>query len=235
MAPGRWGVHYQDVAWRRGERAQGEPERQNPGLFVEFDDDSDDGSEEDAVVAAPEVVSTPPASRWSRIPLRHRVTGVAVVSALLVGSTVGIRLAQAAQRRARERFTLAVVSDRYQPMISEVGLDMSLTLVNHGPALVTALFVEVSQPGLKLSFYPLRIQLPVGKPIALTLVGVFDCGGVAAAPADVVTSAGSTAEVTVNSQTGIKSVPVELEAGSVPPAGWQNQRSEFCAESSASS
>lgn len=135
------------------------------------------------------------------------------------------------------------MSDRYQPTISAVGLNMGLTLVNHGPALVTALFVEVNQPGLKLLFYPVRIQLPVGEPIALTLEGVFDCrGGTAAAESagespDVSSDPGphpSTVEVTVNSQTGIDTVDLGLDAGFVPPAGWQNQRSAYCAESNTS-
>jgi len=119
-----------------------------------------------------------------------------------------------------------VVDDSYQPAISQVGLNLSLTLVNQGPALVTVVFLQVSQPGLRLAFYPVMVALPVSKPFAFTLVGVFDCQGAATADA-------STVVVTVSSQTGISSVTLGLKPGSVPPKGWQDQRSAFCASSNA--
>jgi hypothetical protein len=238
-------VHDEHVAWRRGGRARGQDD-QYSGLSIEFDDEdteasstgtdagadtgTDAGTEATAADGAPpsEVVAGQPASRWSRIPLRHRVTAVAAVLVLAVGSVVAVRLELAARQRAREQFALAVVDDRYQPAISQVGLNMALTLVNHGPAMVTVDFLQVSQPGLRLAFYPVQVPLPVGKPFAFTLVGVFDCQGtvptVAAADA-------STVEVTVSSQTGISSVTLGLKPGSVPPKGWQDQRSAFCATS----
>jgi len=83
-------------------------------------------------------------------------------------------------------------------------------------------FLQVSQPGLSLAFYPVEIPLPVGAPTAFTLVGVFDCQGATV-------SGASTVEVTVIGQGGTSSVVLGLKAGSVPPKGWQNQRSAFCA------
>jgi hypothetical protein len=219
MAPTTWGVHYQEVAWRRGERERGEDDPY-PALFIEFDDDADGDAESKA---APELISTRPASRWSRIPVRYRVTATIAALALVTGSVVAVRLDREARRSAGERFTLAVVDDRYQPAISEVGLDMALTLVNKGPASVTVEFLQVSQPGLSLVFYPVEVRLPVGTPTALTLVGVFDCEGATAPRA-------STVEVTVAGQGGTSSVVLGLKAGSMPPKGWQNQRSVFCAE-----
>ena len=222
MASAVRGVHYQEVAWRRGERERGGDD-QFPGLSVEFDDDVEveEGAESEA--AASELVATRPVSRWSRIPARYRVTAAVTVLALVIGSVVAVRLDRAARQRARERFTLAVVDDRFQPAISEVGLNMALTLVNHGPAPVTVVFLQVSQPGLSLAFYPVEVPLRVGTPTALTLVGVFDCQ-----TATVPTA--STVEVTVTGQSGTSSVVLGLKAGSAPPKGWQNQRSVFCAE-----
>lgn len=224
MASATCGVHYQEVAWRRGERERGEDD-QYPGLSIEFDDDA----EEDGPggTAASELISTRPASRWSRIPVRYRVTASIVLVVLVVGSVVGVRLDQTARRSERERFTLAVVDDRYEPSISEVGLNMALTLVNNGPAPVTAEFLQVSQPGLSLAFYPVEVPLPVGTPTALTLVGVFDCQAAPAARA-------STVEVTVAGESGTSSVVLGLKAGSMPPRGWQNQRTVFCAEANTS-
>jgi len=231
------GVHYQDVAWRRGERARG-PDEQPAGLFVEFDDEPEEGAAGASADGAPdgtdgfdgpasqEVVSGRPASRWSRIPVRYRVTVAVAVLALAAGSVTAVRLDRAAQQRARERFTLDVVSDSYVPAISEVGLNLGITLVNHGPALVTVVFLQVSQPGLRLAFYPVEIPLPVGAPTPFTLVGVFDCRGATA-------SGRSTVEVTVSGESGTKSVVLPLKAGSVPPDGWQRQRSAFCAASDA--
>ena len=219
MASAARGVHYQEVAWRRGEREQGEGD-EYPVSFIEIDDDADEGAGPEA---APELISTRPVSRWSTIPVRYRVTATIAVLALVAGSVVAVRLDQAARQRARERFTLAVVNDRYQPAISEVGLNMALTLVNNGPAPVTVEFLQVSQPGLSLAFYPVEIPLPIGTPTAFTLVGVFDCQAATAPGA-------STIEVTVAAQGGPRSVVLGLKAGSVPPKGWQNQRSVFCAE-----
>lgn len=226
------------MAWgRRGDRARDE-DAQQPGLSVEsivFDDDDDpvplsgSGSNPAASTSSDsDTVFGRPATRWSRIPLRHRVTAVTTALALAVGAVAAVRLDRAAQRRAAEQFTLAVVADRYQPAISEVGLDLGLTLVNHGPALVTVVFLQVSQPGLGLAFYPVAVPLPVGKPVALTLVGVFDCQDTTVAHA-------STADVTVNGPTGISSVTLGLEPDSVPPKGWQGQRSIFCSSLSTSS
>jgi len=244
-------VHDEHVAWRRGGRARGQDD-QYSGLSIEFDDEdtetgpagadsgagagidagADAGVEATAAdgAAASEVVAGQPASRWSRIPLRYRVTAVATVLVLAGGSVAAIRLESAARRHAREQFALAVVDDRYQPAISQVGLNMALTLVNHGPAMVTVDFLQVSQPGLRLAFYPVQVPLPVGKTFAFTLVGVFDCQGATAA--STIPDA-STVEVTVSSQTGISSVTLGLKPGSVPPKGWQNQRSAFCATSNA--
>ena len=220
-------MHYQGVAWKRGERDRGEDD-QDSGLFIEFDDDAEDAVGPKAAVEAAEWVSTRPASRWSRIPLRYRVAAGIAAFALVAGSVVGIRLERAAQERAREAFTLAVVDDRYQPAITEVGLDMALTLVDNGPAPVTVEFLQVRQPGLSLAFYPVRIPLQVGKPAGLTLVGVFDCQGATAPGA-------STVEVTVAGRAGTSSVVLGLKkASSVPPEGWQNQRSVFCAEANTS-
>ena len=238
MASATSGVHYQEVAWRRGARERGEDDPY-PGLSVEFDDDAEEeraGSEAAAGegapgrTAAPELIATRAASRWSRIPVRYRVTASIAVLVLVVGSVVGFRLDRAARQRAGERFTLAVVDDRYQPTISEVGLNMALTLVNNGPARVTVEFLQVRQPGLSLAFYPVEVTLPVGTPTALTLVGVFDCRGAT-------TPGTSTVEVTVVGQgSGTSSVVLGLKAdsGSVPPKGWQNQRSVFCAEANTS-
>lgn len=242
------------MAWGRGRHERGEDGRQ-AGLSIEFDDEDletdpdsaahraptepvlaelgtaaaaaadSEGSIPDAPASESEVVSGRAASRWSRIPRRYRVTAVTAALVLAVGSVAAVRLDQTAQRRAAEEFTLAVVNDRYQPAISEVGLDLGLTLVNHGPALVTVLFLQVSQPGLRLVFYPVAVTLPVGKPTALTLVGVFDCRRTAPAHA-------STVEVTVSGQTGISSVTLELKPDAVPPDGWQVQRSTFCSSSS---
>jgi hypothetical protein len=223
-------VHYQDVAWRRSERARGEDDEYQ-SLSLEFDDDAEETPESEtaagaddrshAATALPEVVAGRAASRWSRIPVRYRVIAVTAVLVLVIGSVAAVRLDHAARQRAREQFTLTVVNDRYQPAISEVGLNMAITLVNNGPALVTVVFLQVSQPGLRLAFYPVEIPLPVGAPTAFTLVGVFDCQGATAPDA-------STVEVTVSSQSGISSVILALKAGSVPPKGWQNQRSTFC-------
>lgn len=214
------------MAWgRRGGRARPEDGEQ-PGLSVEsleFDDD-DPEAEPDT---GSDTLSGRPVSRWSRIPLRYRVTAATTAAVLAVGAVAAVRLDRAARRRSAEEFTLAVVADRYQPAISEVGLDMGLTLVNHGPALVTVVFLEVSQPGLGLAFYPVAVPLPVGKPVALTLIGVFDCQDTTVAHA-------STAEVTVNGPTGISSVTLGLEPDSVPPKGWQDQRSIFCSSLSTS-
>jgi hypothetical protein len=214
-------MHDEHMGRGRGGRAHEEDE-QPAGLSVEsleFDDEDPDAP--DAPIS--ETVSGPgrPASRWSRIPLRHRVTAVTTVLVLAAGSVAAVQWDRAARRRAAEAFTLAVVDDRYQPAISEVGLDLGLTLVDRGPAQVTVVFLQVSQPGLKLAFYPVQVPLPVGKPTALTLVGVFDCQGTTSGHA-------STVEVTVDGQTGISSVDLALEPGSVPPDGWRQQRSAFC-------
>lgn len=175
-----------------------------------------------------EMLSGRPASRWSRIPLGYRATAMTAALALAAGSVAAVRLDRAAQKRSAERFTLAVVDDRYQPAISEVGLNLGLNLVDHGPAPVTVVFLQVSQPGLRLNFYPVSVSLPVGEPTELTLVGVFDCQAATAARA-------STVDVTVTSQTGISSVTLELKPGSVPPSGWQDQRSAFCSLANTSS
>jgi hypothetical protein len=230
-------VHYQEVARKRGERERDEDD-QYSGLSIEFDDDIEeglgDGAGSEAAsgavgpvrTAATELIATRPASRWSRIPVRYRVTAVLAALVLVTGSVVAVQLARAAGRRARERFTLAVVDDRYQPSISQVGLNMALTLVDNGPAPVTVVFLQVSQPGLSLAFYPVKIALTVGKPTPFTLVGVFDCQRTTP-------PGGSTVEVTVSGQNGISSVDLGLKAGSVPPKGWQNQRSTFCATANA--
>ena len=224
------------MAWRRGDRERGEDD-QYPGLSIEFDDEVEDDAGPKPSAAAdaangttsPELISTRPASRWSRIPLRYRVTATVTALALVTGSVVAVRLDRAARQRAAERFTLSVVDDHYQPAISEVGLDMALTLVNNGPAPVTAEFVQVSQPGLSLAFYPVEVPLPVGTPTAFTLVGVFDCHSTRTPDA-------STVEVTVTAESGTSSVVLGLKAGSgsVPPKGWQTQRSVFCSEANTS-
>ena len=224
MASAAWGVHYQEVAWRRGERERGEDDRY-PGLFIELDDDGEEDGPGGA--AASELISTRPASRWSRIPLRYRVAASIALIVLVVGSVAGVRLDRTVRQSERERFTLAVVDDRYEPSISEVGLNMALTLVDNGPAPVTAEFLQVSQPGLSLAFYPVQVPLPVGTPTALTLVGVFDCQGAPAVRA-------STVEVTVVGERGTSSVVLGLKTGSAPPKGWQNQRTVFCAEANTS-
>jgi hypothetical protein len=212
-----WGRHGDDAQAEDGEQA---------GLSVESIEFDDEDPETDLRLS--DVVSGRPASRWSRIPLRHRATAVTAALVLAGGSVAAVRLHREAQRRSAEQFTLAVVADRYQPLISEVGLDMGLTLVNHGPALVTVVFLQVSQPGLGLAFYPVAVPLPIGKPTALTLVGVFDCQSTT--PAHL-----STVDVTVNGPTGISSVTLELKPGSVPPSGWQDQRSTFCSSAGTSS
>jgi hypothetical protein len=213
-------------------------------LSVEFDDDAYDDADHDidsdagegagsrAVaeadalggVVAPELIFTRPASRWSRIPVRYRVTGVVAVLALVGGSVAAVRLERAARQRARERFTLAVVDERYEPAISQVGLNMALTLVNNGPGPVTVEFLQVSQPGLSLAFYPVEVPLRVGTPTPFMLVGVFGCQGAKA-------SGTGTIDVTVVGQSGTSSVVLGLKPGAVPPKGWQDQRSVFCAES----
>jgi hypothetical protein len=214
------------MAWgRRDDHAQGQ-DGQQPGLSVESIEFEDEDPETDARPS--DVVSGRPASRWSRIPLRYRATAVTAALVLAVGSVAAVRLHREAQRRSAEQFTLAVVADRYQPAISEVGLDLGLTLVNHGPALVTVVFLQVSQPGLGLAFYPVAVPLPVGKPTALTLVGVFDCH-------DTTVAHLSTVDVTVNGPTGISSVTLGLRPGSVPPSGWQDQRTTFCSSPGTSS
>ena len=217
-------MHDEHVAWKRGGHAPDEDD-EYAGFHIEFDDEVTEielaGAEAEAGAAA-DVVAGRPASRWSRIPLRYRVAALTAALVLVGGSVTAVQLDSAARRRAAERFTLAVVDDRYLPLISQVGLDLALTLVNHGPALVTVVFLEASQPGLRLDFYPVKVTLPVGKPYAFHLVGVFDCQGAASAHA-------STVEVTVSGQSGISSVTLELKPGSVPPAGWQSQRSVFCA------
>lgn len=250
------------MAWGRGSHARGE-DAWHAGLSIEsieFFDDEDPENEPDAAArtahteqtdpadtqpgtaAVPhsqsgrsvpdtppvELVVGRPASPWSRIPLRYRVTAIAAALVLVVGSVATVQLSQTARRQAAERFTLAVVDNHYQPTISQVGLNLGLTLINHGPAPVTVVFLQVSQPGLNLNFYPVRVPLPVGKPTALTLVGVFDCEGATATRA-------STVEVTVNGQTGISSVTLKLKSDSIPPTGWQDQRSEFCSTSSTGS
>jgi hypothetical protein len=239
MAPATSGGHYQEVAWRRGAREPGEDD-QYPGLSIEFDDDAeeDPGSEAEALAAAgagaagvassADLVSTRPASRWSRIPVRYRVTATVTALVLVVGAVTADRLDRSAQQRARERFSLAVVDDRYQPTLFEVGLNMALTLVDNGPAPVTVEFLQVRQPGLSLAFYPVEVPLAVGKPTAFTLVGVFGCDRTTAPGA-------STVEVTVTGRSGTtSSVVLGLKAGSVPPKGWQDQRSVFCAEANTS-
>ena len=225
MASATWGVHYQEVAWRRGERERGEDDRY-PGLFIELDDDGEEDGPGGA--AASELISTRPASRWSRIPLRYRVAASIALIVLVVGSVAGVRLDRTVRQSERERFTLAVVDDRYQPTLFEVGLNMALTLVDNGPAPVTVEFLQVSQPGLSLAFYPVEVPLTVGKPTALTLVGVFGCQ-------DATAPGSSTVQVTVSGRSGaISSVVLGLKAGSAPPKGWQDQRSAFCAEADTS-
>jgi hypothetical protein len=224
MAPGTSGVHYQEVAWRRGEREPGQDD-QYPGLSIEFDDEAEEDPESEA---AADLISTRPPSRWSRIPVRYRVTAAITAVVLVVGSVTADRLERSAQQRAREQFSLAVVDDRYQPTLFEVGLNMALTLVDNGPAPVTVEFLQVSQPGLSLAFYPVEVPLAVGKPTALTLVGVFGCQ-------DATAPGASTVQVTVTGRSGaISSVVLGLKAGSAPPKGWQNQRSAFCAEADTS-
>ena len=213
------------MAWGRRNGGAREEDDEQAALSIEaleFDDEDSDALSSD-------LVSGPPASRWSRIPLRYRATAVGAALVLAVGSVAAVRLDRAARQRAAEAFSLAVVADRYQPGISEVGLDLGLTLVNHGPAVVTVVFLQVSQPGLRLAFYPVGVPLAVGKPTALTLVGVFDCSGATTATRT------STVEVTVRGQTGISSVTLGLEPDSVPPRGWQDQRSTFCASPGTSS
>jgi hypothetical protein len=222
MAPTVRGVHHSEVAFTRGRKAR-DGDEQPSGLFIEFDDAEDDAEDGTQPV---EEVSGRAATRWSRIPVRYRVTAALAVLALALGSVAAVRWDRAARQRARERFTLDVVTDRYVPAISSVGLNLGITLVNHGPALVTVVFMQVSQPGLRLAFYPVQVALPVGTPTAFTLVGVFDCRGGAATDA-------STVEVTVSAQTGTSTVTLPLKAGSVPPDGWQRQRSAFCAPSNA--
>lgn len=230
------------MGWGRGGHARGADGR-HAGLSVEsiefFDDDDPEpepdtaeaggsagrGSESNSDAPPVEMVAGRPPSPWSRIPFRYRVTAIATALVLAVGSVATVQLDQAARRRSAERFTLGVVDDRYQSAISQVGLDLGLTLVNHGPALVTVVFLQVSQPGLNLDFYPVKVSLPVGKPTALTLVGVFDCQGPTAAHAN-------TVEVTVSGQSGISSVTLKLKPDAVPPEGWQDQRTEFCSSSS---
>lgn len=215
-------------------------------MFIEFDDDgteldlgeassaTEPGDGPDGAVSS-ETVYSRPASRWSRIPLRHRVTAVTAALVLIAGTVTAVQLDRAARQRASERFALSVLDDRYNPAISEVGLNLGLTLVNHGPAPVTVMFLQVSQPGLHLDFYPVNVPLPAGKLFAFTLVGVFDCQSTA--NSDTVTTTtdttatASTVEVTVKGETGISSVKLDLKPGSTPPNGWQNQRSLFCATS----
>jgi hypothetical protein len=232
------GVHYQEVEWRRGAREPGQDD-QYPGLSIEFDDDAeeDPGSEESAgtdglgaasAPSAAELIATRPASRWSRIPVRYRVSAAVAALVLVAGSVTADRLDRSAQQRARDRFSLAVVDDSYQPTLFEVGLNMALTLVDNGPAPVTVEFLQVRQPGLSLAFYPVEVPLAVGKPTALTLVGVFGCDHPTAPGA-------STVEVTVAGRSGAtSSVVLGLKAGSAPPKGWQSQRSAFCAEADTS-
>lgn len=215
-------VHDEHVAWKRGGYARDEDD-EYAGFHIEFDDEVTEIELAGAEAGdAADVVAGRPASRWSRIPLRYRATAVAAALVLVGGSVAAVQLDSAARQRARGRFTLAVVEDRYLPLISQVGLDLALTLVNHGPAQVTVVFFEASQPGLRLDFYPVKVPLPVGKPYAFHLVGVFDCQGATTAQA-------STVEVTVSGQSGISSVTLGLKPGSAPPTGWQSQRSVFCA------
>jgi len=82
----------------------------------------------------------------------------------------------------------------------------------------------VSQPGLSLAFYPVEVPLRVGTPTPFMLVGVFGCQGAKA-------SGTGTIDVTVVGQSGTSSVVLGLKPGAVPPKGWQDQRSVFCAES----
>jgi hypothetical protein len=214
------------VAWKRGGHAPDEDD-EYAGFHIEFDEDVTELEfEENDPGDAPELVAGRPASRWSRVPLRYRVTAVASALVLIAGSVTAVQLVSAARRRASERFTLAVVNDHYQPFISQVGLDLALTLVNRGPAPVTVEFFEASQPGLLLDFYPVKVPMPVGKPYSFHLVGAFDCQDSTSAKAN---ANANTVEVTVSSQTGISSVTLDLAPGTSAPEGWQVQRSEFCA------
>ena len=249
MSPSLPTVHDEHVGWKRGGHAQDRDDAWEPDsvwdpddqqlspLFIEFDDEGTEidlgearaateaGGGPDGAVSS-ETVFSRPASRWSRIPLRYRVTAVAAALVLIAGTVTAVQLDRAARQRARERFALAVLDDRYNPSISEVGLNLGLTLVNHGPAPVTVMFLQVSQPGLRLDFYPVNVPLPAGKLFAFTLVGVFNCQSKASSD-----SSTNTVEVTVKGENGISSVTLGLKPGSMPPKGWQNQRSLFCASS----
>lgn len=232
------------MAWLRGR-----DDERRPGFSIEFENEDEfedeglgatawDEALQRGDTAGTEVVRGSGGSRWTRMPRRYRMGLVAGMLALTAGSVAAEQGVRAAQERARDRYTLAVVGDHYQPVIFSYGLNMSLTLVDNGPAPVTVEFLQVSQPGLSLDFYPVRVPLPVGTPTTLALNGVFDCartasssadaGAEAKAPAD---PAASTVEVTVSSRTGIGGVRVGLAAGSVPPKGWQDELAAFCAAS----
>ncbi|WP_034262548.1 hypothetical protein [Actinospica robiniae] len=240
------------MAWIRGR-----DDEQQPGFSIEFEDEDEgldaaawDEALQSGEAAGAEVVRGHRMSRWARMPRRARVGLAAGVLALAAGSVALEQGVRSAQERARDRYSLAVVGDHYQPVIFSYGLNMSLTLVDNGPAPVTVEFLQVSQPGLSLDFYPVNVPLPVGKPTTLALNGVFDCertaSSTAAAGADkdahasgnasAGTKAGadanaSTVDVTVSSRTGIGGVRVGLAAGSVPPQGWQDELAAFCAPS----
>jgi len=237
--------HYRNVAWLRGR----DDERQS-GFSIEFEDEDEgldaaawDEALQSGEAAGAEVVRGHGGSRWARMPRRYRVALAAGALALVAGSVAGVQGVRAARERARDRYALAVVGDHYQPVVFSYGLNMSLTLVDNGPAPVTVEFLQVSQPGLSLDFYPVSVPLPVGTPTTLALYGVFDCGRTASLNAAAGAAAGATAgadayastvEVTLSSRTGISGVRVGLAAGSVPPQGWQDQLAAFCAAAPAS-
>lgn len=231
---------------------RGADEDRPSGFSIEFEDEDEgldaaawDEAFENGEAAGAEVVRVRGGSRWARLPRRHRVGLVTGALALTAGSVAAAQGISAARERARDRYTLAVVDDHYQPVIFSYGLNMSLTLVDNGPAPVTVEFLQVSQPGLSLDFYPVSVPLPVGTPTTLALDGVFDCGRAASANAGADAGAGTEAkaqadanasmvEVTVSSRTGIGGVRVGLAAGSVLPQGWQDEFAAFCADSHAS-
>ena len=147
---GRCYGHYRNVAWLRGR----DDERQS-GFSIEFEDEDEgldaaawDEALQTGEAAGAEVVRGHGGSRWTRMPRRYRVALAAGALALVAGSVAGVQGVRAARERARDRFALAVVGDHYQPVVFSYGLNMSLTLVDNGPAPVTVEFLQVSQPGL---------------------------------------------------------------------------------------
>lgn len=164
-----------------------------------------------------------PPGWWRRWSLRRRILVCGATAAVLVTAVTIDALLVEADRRAHDRVAVSALHGAYVPSSDGEGLDLVLSLRDAGPATATLDWVGVDQPGLALGYPPLPLPMPVGRAVAVRLLGRYMCSGDAATTAN-------TLVAKVQSPRGVVSyLTIALPSDATLPTGWQSARDAFCA------